>query len=298
MAKISTQRIGEFMQTILRELQAVGGEARARELFPRVEGKLDLNEYELSRYEKTGYVRWQSFVHFYSINCVKAGFLHKSGGKWYLTDAGAKALRLSPEEFTRTIQEKYRAWKQRQEDTTAIEDQDADDIEEQAVRQTAYAQAVDQARTEIEEYIRSLGPFDFQQLVAELLKALKYHVTFIAPPGPDGGIDIVAYTDPLGATAPRIRVQVKHRAAKAAARDVRELVALLPRDGDIGLFVSSGGFTPDAIREIRSAPKHIEQMDLDRLIRLWERHYSDVQEQGKALLPLTRLYFLAPVIEE
>ena len=298
MAKISTKRIGEFMQAILRELQAVGGEARVRELFPRVEDRLDLDEYERSRYEKTGYIRWQSFVHFYSINCVKAGFLRKSGGKWSLTDAGADALALSPEEFTRTIQEKYRAWKRRQEDMVEIEDEDSDEIEMQAARQTAYAQAVDQARTEIEEHLLSLGPYDFQQLVAELLMAMNYHVPVVAPPGPDGGIDIIAYTDPLGANAPRIRAQIKHRATKATARDIRELVALLPRDGDIGLFVSSGGFTADALREIRSAPKHIEHMDLDRLIRLWERYYNNVREAGKALFPLSRLYFLAPISEE
>jgi predicted Mrr-cat superfamily restriction endonuclease len=34
---------------------------------------------------------------------------------------------------------------------------------------------------------------------------------YVAPPGPDGGIDLIAHTDPLGTTGPRIKVQVKRR---------------------------------------------------------------------------------------
>src|SRR3712207_7764782 len=63
-------------------------------------------------------------------------------------------------------------------------------------------------------HIASLGPYDFQNLVAELLRAMGYHVPHVSPPGPDGGIDIMAYRDPLGTTAPRIKVQVKHRQSK------------------------------------------------------------------------------------
>jgi hypothetical protein len=38
-------------------------------------------------------------------------------------------------------------------------------------------------------------------------------------------------------------------------------------------------------------------MDLDRLIRLWEQYYDNIHESGKALLPLAKLYFLAPAEE-
>lgn len=38
-----------------------------------------------------------------------------------------------------------------------------------------------------------------------------YYIQSVAPRGKDGGIDIVAYTDPLGAKIPRIKVQVKHK---------------------------------------------------------------------------------------
>ncbi len=142
-----------------------------------------------------------------------------------------------------------------------------------------------------------MGPYDFQKLVAELLKAMGYFVAHVAPPGPDGGVDVTAYKDPLGTVAPRIRVQVKHRDQKVTIQEVRELEALLRKEGDIGLFVSRGGFTADAEREIRSSTKHIETMDLDRLVNLWQQHYDKISEPGKALLPLVKVHFLAPAEE-
>jgi restriction system protein len=135
-------------------------------------------------------------------------------------------------------------------------------------------------------------------LVAALLTAMGYHVPYVAAPGRDGGIDIVAYKDPLGTSTPRIRVQVKHREQKLTVKDVRELEGLLRKEGDIGLLVSSGGFTGEVDREIRASAKHIETMDLDRLIKLWTQHYDAVRESERQLLPLVKLHFLAPTEEQ
>jgi predicted Mrr-cat superfamily restriction endonuclease len=71
-----------------------------------------------------------------------------------------------------------------------------------------FEQAEEQAWNEIEAHVED-APFDFQDLVADLLRALGYHVSWVAPPGKDGGIDIIAHTDPLGSQTPRIKVQVK-----------------------------------------------------------------------------------------
>ncbi len=292
--KIPLQRVGEIMKAVLTELKNANAEMRLKDLFALAEKKLNLSQYEREPYAKSGYIRWQAVTHFYSIDCVKAGYLQKSGGKWSLTEQGRQALEKPPLDFIRSAVEKYREWKSSQpgmeSGTEEVETEDSDKI----VRQTAYEQAVEQARSEIEEHINNLGPYDFQKLVAELLIAMGYHVPFVAPPGKDGGIDIVAYKDPLGTMTPRIRVQVKHRDQKFTVKEVRELEGLLRKEGDIGLIVSSSGFTSEVEREIRASSKHIEVMDLDRLIQLWQQHYEAVREPGKALLPLVKLHFLAP----
>jgi restriction system protein len=285
------------MKAVLLELRNAGGEARIRDLLTAVEPKLSLSTYEKAPYEKSGWIRWKAIVHFYSIDCVKAGYIRKSGGKWYLTADGERALHLPPEEFIRSAQAAYRAWKTSQEKATEADIDLTAEEQGEIVRQAAYEEALAQARAEIEEYINNLGAYDFQKLVAELLRAMGYHVPHVAPPGRDGGIDIVAYKDPLGTTTPRIKVQVKHRDQRVTVKEVRELEGLLRKEGDIGLIVSSGGFSSEVEREIRASTKHIETMDLDRLINLWQEHYDKLSERGKAMLPLIKVYFLAPTEE-
>ena len=299
MAEVVTRnRVGEILQAVLRELDAVGGEARLGELLKAVEPKFRFTDHEKAVLEKSGLIRWQSLVQFYSIDLVKAGAIRKEANKWYLTDYGKDLLKASAVEMMRQLGERYRAWKRsRDAQKVSPPPEPEEEDQEQIERQASYEKAVEQARTGIEEHIDSLDPYDFQQLVAELLIAMGYHVPFVAPQGPDGGIDVVAYKDPLGTTTPRIRVQVKHRDQRVTVNEVRELEGVLRREGDIGLIVSSGGFTAEAEREIRSSTKHIETMDLARLIKLWQENYDRVKESGKRLLPLVRLFFLAPTEE-
>ncbi len=70
-------------------------------------------------------------------------------------------------------------------------------------------------------------------------------VSWIAPPGKDRAVDIVAASDPLAAQIPRIKVQVKR---------LRSFMAVLS-DGDVGIFVSVGGFTKAAAKAARTQEK-------------------------------------------
>jgi restriction system protein len=115
------------------------------------------------------------------------------------------------------------------------------------------------------------------------------------PRGPDGGTDIVAYQDPLGTTKPHIRAQVKHRKAQKANREeIAALRGVVRSEREIGLFVSTAGFTPDAQREAKHGTGHIELIDLDRFLQLWIMYYEKLTEEDKDLLRLRRVYFLAP----
>jgi restriction system protein len=71
---------------------------------------------------------------------------------------------------------------------------------------------------------------------------MDYYTPFVAPRGKDGGVDIPAYRDPVGSVPPRLKVQVKHREQKVNVSEVRELMGLLAKEGDVGLIVSSGSF--------------------------------------------------------
>lgn len=295
-----------MLRAVFVQLRKAGGRARGTEVLAAAAPTLNLTEHE-KQLVKSGAVRWETVVRWYTVDCGKAGYLLKKDGYWLLTPLGEQALALPPGQLIRHAKQAYRDARARIPETAAPASGSTDEApaadlevdESAAVLDSTVTldQARENARTEIEAHLSRMTAYDFQDLVAELLKGMGYHIPFVASPGPDGGIDIVAYLDPLGTSSPRIKVQVKHREAKAGAKEVRELEGLLRKDGDIGLFVSSAGFSADALREIRSSSKHIETMDQDRLISLWQDHYESVSQEGKALLPLVRVHFLAPLDE-
>ncbi|MBI4244647.1 MAG: restriction endonuclease [Planctomycetes bacterium] len=292
MAKIEMVRIGEYLQTALKILKDNGGQMASRDVMDSTGQTLKLTEYEKESFEKTGYIRWQSILHLYSINCVKAGWLRKNKGIWYITNEGIDALKLSPGDFIKKSNQKYREWKQKQtKETPEIQDE----VSEEISRKTAFEQSFSNARADIEDYIKNLDPYEFQDLVAALLRGMGYHTPFVAPRGRDGGFDILAYKDPFGSVPPRIKVQVKHRDQKISVNEARELASLLNKPDETGLIVSMGGFTSEAEAEIRRSSRHIEMIDLDEFINLWEEHYDKMKEEDRDLMPLRWVAYLAPV---
>jgi restriction system protein len=156
-------------------LNEAGGSLPLRDVKKAVAQKVTLDEHDLARYDKTGYIRWESVLHFYSIDAVKAGFIRKSGGRWHLTDEGREALKLPAKELLDEAVRRYRLWKDEQPteneakppELTRIEEEAAVEATERAfVLETAEADAI----AEIEDYVKALGPYDFQELVAALLR--------------------------------------------------------------------------------------------------------------------------------
>jgi restriction system protein len=95
------------------------------------------------------------------------------------------------------------------------------------------------------------------------------------------GIDIVAYTDPLGATGSRIKAQVKRRADKVNVDGVGAFLAVLGPH-DVGIFITTGGFTRDAEREVRSQEtRRITLIDMEKLLDLWVEHYASIANSDK-----------------
>jgi len=278
--------------TILKEN---GGELSGREVIEKIEARVELGEWAKSKYEKTGYVRWQSILSFYSIDCVKAGFLIKKRGIWYLTSEGEAAISKGEVGLLDAATAAYREWKK---ETQADEVEEADNEQSTNIKeQEATIDEIEQIALEgLKGYIQSKNPYEFQDLAAALLRGMGYYTPFVAPTGKDGGIDIIAYRDPLGTISPRIKVQVKHRNQPASVSELRQLMGLLQGDGDIGIFISSGGFTSDSKSTARSSQVHVELIDLSRFIELWQEFYPKLSDEDKSLLPLIPIYFYSPAI--
>ncbi len=145
-----------------------------------------------------------------------------------------------------------------------------------------------QADELIADLISHLDPYDFQDLVAALLRAMGFRAVS-SDPGPDRGVDIVAHPDPLGFERPRIKAQVKHRRDSAGGPEMRSFIGTL-RSGENGLYVSTGGFTRGAEDAARSTGKPVTLLDRDDFIQLLLEHYEDLEPEYKAQVPLRKVW--------
>lgn len=143
----------------------------------------------------------------------------------------------------------------------------------------------------IADRISALDWSDMQRLVAALLRAMGYK-TIISPDGPDRGKDILASPDGFGFEHPRIVVEVKHRKGQMGAPEIRSFIGGRHKD-DRGLYVSTGGFSREAHYEAERSNITIKLMNLDDLARASVDYYDSFDSEGKAILPLLRLYWPA-----
>ncbi|HQN44373.1 MAG TPA: Mrr restriction system protein [Anaerolineaceae bacterium] len=291
MAEVTIARTGQLLRQLLEIIMKHPDGMQAQDALFELRRNVVLTPYEQGTYSSGG-PRFEKIVRFATVDLVKAGWLIKDKGRWMVTEDGRNAYRdyKDPELFYRTAQQLYRKWRKSHLDHPGKVEVPTE--EKKAV--VTFEEAEEQAWAEIEDYLRSIPPYDFQKLVAALLKAMGYHVSWIAPPGKDGGVDIIAWNDPLGTRPPRIKVQVKREQNTVSVGTLRSFMALLG-DDDVGIFVSTGGFTRDAEEEARTQQsRQVTLINLYRLYELWIEHLSRLDEESKDLFPLKPIYFLAP----
>jgi len=250
-AEITTRRQGEIIQTLFGVLEQEPEGLQAKDAIARLEGQMELTEFERSRFPNNpDLVRFPKITRFSTINSVKAGWLRKKGGIWTLTEDGKEALHAfpDPEELFRESRRLYKQWKANQpEPADEAEEivETGDGYEQGMIAATTLEEAEENARQHILGYLGAVNPYDFQDLVAKLLEGMGYHIVWIAPKGKDGGIDLLAQRDPLGIEGPRIKGQVKRRPdRKTTEEELRSFLSLV-EPGDVGVYISLGGFTSD-----------------------------------------------------
>lgn len=294
MAHITKRRTGELMRELFKILREHPDGLKAAEALIILEQRVTLTEHEAGVYEVGGR-RFEKIVRFSTIGPVKAGWMIKDKGIWTLTPQGEQALQtyLDPEMFMREAGKLYKKWKNAQPDPVAADSED--DVSDGSATITL-EEAEEMAWSEIEAYLSAMPPYDFQELIAALLTAMGYHVAWIAPPGKDGGVDVIAYNDPLGTQPPRIKVQVKRNAnsPRIDVMGLRSFMAVLA-DGDVGLFVALSGFTKDADYEARQSHRRISLIDSRRLLELWTANYEKLDDEARTRLPLKPVWFLAGI---
>jgi restriction system protein len=132
------------------------------------------------------------------------------------------------------------------------------------------------------------------EFVAHLLGTMGYR-TRVSPPGPDGGVDILAHRDELGFEPPIIKVQVKSTEGNVGDPVVSQLIGKVEL-GEYGMLVTLGGFTSQALSTARNK-SNLRLIDGDELVSLVLQHYEQFGPKYKGMMPLKRVYVPEPLAD-
>ncbi len=280
MAEVTVSRVGELLRSVLELLWNKPEGIPAQDILAYIPQITNLSDYEKGYAPPTNIPRYERIVRLATIPMVQAGWLIKNNkGRWFITEEGRQACRRF-----RNAQELYK------------EALDRLEIVKQGT--PTYAMTVEEAEEkawdQIQRFLQSTRRAALQNMVADLVRAMGYYVAWIAPPEKEHGrIDLVAYTDPIGAKGPRILVQLQHKGQPVTMEGLKSFLSALS-DADYGLLISTGGFTNEVTEEMRKENfKKATLLDLEGFFDFWVRYYDQLSEEARSKFPLTKIYFLS-----
>ncbi len=151
------------------------------------------------------------------------------------------------------------------------------------------------AAARIREYVEQhFGGHEFAYLVGAILQAHGYMVE-VSPPGPDGGVDIVGGSGPMGFDKPRMCVQVKSGLKSTDPTVLRALAGSVQNSrADYGLLVSWGGFTDSTKREARQSNYfNIRLWDSEAFLNALFAVYDRLPADIRARIPIKQIWIVA-----
>lgn len=138
----------------------------------------------------------------------------------------------------------------------------------------------------IKQLAKNLKGLPFEEFVAHLLEKMGYHARLMRAGEPS--VDILAHKDDLGFEPPIIKVQVKSGDGKVSDKDVSALYGKVG-DGEHGLLVTLGGFTPAGIT-FANSKSNLRLVDGTDLVSLIFEYYELFDAKYKSVLPLKKIY--------
>ena len=162
-----------------------------------------------------------------------------------------------------------------------------EDVDEPELSPDIEQAALDQITAKISEEFTG---HELATLVTALLEAQGMHCVQ-SPPGPDGGIDIIAGRGLLGLDDP-ILVQVKS-GGQVGAPVVSQLHGVMATYGaQQGLLVAWGGLSKPAQDSLKTSQLRIRVWQAADVVEEVLAHYEDLNDDVRGRLPLKRMWML------
>lgn len=280
MTDVDLSRVGELLRSVFELLWKKPDGLPSMDIFTLIPKVTELTEYELGYpLSHRNTPRYERIIRLASVPLFRVGWLAKNNkGRWYVTESGRQACKRI-QNGQELYREAYRLFDDRRQSTLEI---------------IIAAEIAEEITWEkIQNYLLDANLTEFQKLVMDLLMAMGYYVMWAAPPEKRlGHWDVIAQADPVGVTGRRILVQVKHIGQPITLEGLRAVLTLLGSN-DIGLVVSSGGFTHDAKNELQKEEfNRITALDLEAFFDLWILYYDKLSQEAKQRFPLRPIYAL------
>ena len=247
----------KLMNPVLAALQALGGSGSVEEIDEKVieiermpeEVVNELHDPERSAQTEIAYqLAW---VRTYLKNF---GLLENSTrGVWALTSKGHATKSVDPKEVERFIHSRRRSPQAVSRDDRR---NDSEELEPLETPDEAWKQQLHKILTQ------ALSPDGFERLVQRLLRESGFSQVEVTGRTGDGGIDGKGIARINGLMSFHVFFQCKRYKGTVGAADIRDFRGAMVGRGDKGLFITTGTFSPAAVKEgIREGAPPIDLVD-------------------------------------
>jgi restriction system protein len=249
----------QLMLPLFTALKALGGSASIAEIDEYVGEHSGLPSELLDlphNAEKSNQTEFQYRLAWARTYLKKGGLIENSSrGVWVVSPDKRDVQTFDPAEIVRSVREQHK--QERAERDQIDESNDPDDVPAEV---DAWRQTLHQVLT------TQIDPSAFERLVQRLLRESGFiHVEVTGRSG-DGGIDGKGIARINGMLSFHVHFQCKRYQGSVSASHIRDFRGAMVGRADKGLFITTGTFTRDAIREsTRDGAPPLDLIDGDQL---------------------------------
>jgi restriction system protein len=245
----------QLMNPVIKAIRDLGGSGSVEEIYDKVADNLGLPEETLAIIHTGNQTEIEYRLAWARTYLKKFGVLENSArGVWAISQKGSLIEEVDPKEVVRFVQKlgKQQRPQPPEEDTGEIIDDTPDEI--QSWRATLYS------------ILTNLDPSAFERLVKRLLRESGFvHVEVTGRSG-DGGIDGKGIARTHGFLSFHVVFQCKRYQGTVGPGQIRDFRGAMVGRSDKGLFLTTGSFTREAIKEAsRDGAPPIDLVDGDQL---------------------------------
>lgn len=255
-----------LMNPTLQALHELGGSASNNEIHDKAVVILRLTDQQIAIPHKTGQSSPTKIA--YELAWARTwlkryGLLENSSrGVWALTARGQATVEVDPNEVDRVVTAQIRQEKKARE---GADDTDSDDsIDKPDADESILERAW---RAKLNDLLLDMDPSAFERLFQRILRESGFTQVEVTGKSGDGGIDGIGIVRIGGFLSFRVLFQCKRWKGSINAGTVRDFRGAMIGRTDKGLIVTTGSFTPAAVREAtRDGAPEIDLIEGEQLI--------------------------------